>query len=98
MPALDFSPVPPRQQEMKRAVLKAPAFVAPEMPIAPEKPQLEINGAETNGAAVAEVSSTPSPNGPQPSLEERLGPRGILALTLIVVLFVFVVGYLLFPH
>jgi serine/threonine protein kinase len=104
MPALDFSQVPPRQQEMKPAVLKAPTFVAPEMPIAPqkpiapEKPAAEINGAETNGAAVAEVSSTPSPNGPQSSLEERLGPRGILALTLIVVLLVFVVGYLLFPH
>jgi hypothetical protein len=83
---------------MKPAVLKAPTFVAPEMPIAPEKPAAEINGAETNRAAVAEVSPTPSPTGPQISLEERLGPRGILALTLIVVLLVFVVGYLLFTH
>jgi hypothetical protein len=98
MPALDFPQVPPRQQEMKPAALKAQTTVAPEMPIAPEKPVAETNGEETRGAAALEMSSTHSANGVQPSLEERLGPRGTLALTLIVVLFVFVVGFLLFAH
>ena len=49
------------------------------------------------------VAEQPSPPPPQPandqlSLEERLGPIGMVVLGLILIAVVFILGYLIFPH
>jgi serine/threonine-protein kinase len=104
MPPLDFKPLPPRKPEVQPVATVAPIIIPPQKS-APEKPAVDTPvfqkpAPESNGAAPLETSSPPmpSPKVPQPSLEERLGPRGVLALTLSVVFFVFLVGYLLFSH
>jgi serine/threonine-protein kinase len=104
MPPLDFKPLPPRKPEVQPVATVAPITIpleksAPEKP-AVNTPAFQKPAPESNGATPVETSPSPmpSPNVPQPSLEERLGPRGILALTLSVVFFVFLVGYLLFSH
>jgi hypothetical protein len=88
MPPLDVPPLPVRPQEK----VAQPAMPKPQPGVSPE----ELVPIKEESVAAQPALPHPEASEPQPSFEERFGRNGPLILTLIVLVVMFLVGFIIF--
>jgi hypothetical protein len=90
MPPLDFPSAPPPPQE----AAPMPPIPKIQMPASPER----LEPTQDQVEAEPPPSSPSNPAEPQPTFEERFGKNGTIILVSIVLVLVFLIGYIVFQH